>query len=537
MTVWMKIKNWNLRLMAVACLGSGLLSIFLGQDRNWDLRNYHVYNAYSFLNDRLTFDIAPAQIQSFHNPLLDVPFYLALTHVIPIVYGFLVGFLQGFNFWLIYRISCSILTNFSRSRRRILSFFAATAGYVGAVNISEIGTTFFDNITSLFVLSAVLIVISSRKNSDDEPASLVRIPLLVAGFLLGCGSGLKLPSTVFAVAFFMTIPITNESWKARLSSVVNSGVGICCGVLATMGFWMAILWRNFENPVFPYFNRIFQSPFYSFTNFRDERFLPTGVLETLFYPFHFFRNPLLVCEIPFRDLRFALCYLLLVVFFVVIVLRYLLNVLKGKNRDESRSLADRNVTFLILFFVVSYAVWQTMFSIYRYIVPLEFLAPVFIFVVIRAIFSRQMFVFQASLLLCVVIVLFVAPMDWGREAWTDSFFDVKVPNVVNLDSSTVIIADEQPLSYVVPFFPKSTRFVSVNNNFMRPGLTNGLQDLVRDTLRTCGDDILLLYSEKSYKDYQSILGFYNLRIDGEIKAFLSTKLDDHLYLVSVSRTR
>jgi hypothetical protein len=106
-----------------------------------------------------------------------------------------------------------------------------------------------------------------------------------------------------------------------------------------------------------------------------------------------------------------------------------------------------------------------------------------------------------------------------------------------LDSSTIIIADGMPVSYIVPFFDENTRFVSVNNNFMRPGGSNGLHDRVRETLRNCGDDIYLLGSKKSGQDYRSILGFYYLRIDGERDEWLSTKLDDHLYLVSVSRIR
>jgi len=52
-----------------------LLSIgHLGQDVNWDLQNYHLYDPYAWLHDRLTLDIAPAQMQSWHNPALDVPF-------------------------------------------------------------------------------------------------------------------------------------------------------------------------------------------------------------------------------------------------------------------------------------------------------------------------------------------------------------------------------------------------------------------------------------------------------------------------------
>src|SRR5688500_8071941 len=48
---------------------------WLGQDTNWDLRNYHLYNAYAFLNDRQAMDLAPAGQQTWLNPLLDIFWY------------------------------------------------------------------------------------------------------------------------------------------------------------------------------------------------------------------------------------------------------------------------------------------------------------------------------------------------------------------------------------------------------------------------------------------------------------------------------
>ena len=73
-----------LGLLAAAPFLAGLLGVVLGQDVNWDLRNYHWYNAYAFLNGRYDGgDFMPSQTQFFFNPLLDVPFYLLATHAAP----------------------------------------------------------------------------------------------------------------------------------------------------------------------------------------------------------------------------------------------------------------------------------------------------------------------------------------------------------------------------------------------------------------------------------------------------------------------
>ena len=51
-------------------------ALWLGQDASWDLRNYHFYNPYAWLQHRANIDIAPAQLQSFLHPFADIPHYL-----------------------------------------------------------------------------------------------------------------------------------------------------------------------------------------------------------------------------------------------------------------------------------------------------------------------------------------------------------------------------------------------------------------------------------------------------------------------------
>ena len=99
-----RARRMALWILCLAPFPFGLLALALGQDANWDLRNYHYYNAFAFLNDRYGQDILPSQTPYFYNPLLDVPFYLLATHVPARVAGFALGFVQGFNFLLLFGI-------------------------------------------------------------------------------------------------------------------------------------------------------------------------------------------------------------------------------------------------------------------------------------------------------------------------------------------------------------------------------------------------------------------------------------------------
>ncbi len=56
----------------VGCLAlAAIVSARLGQDANWDLLNYHLYNGAALLRGRFDQDLLAAGMQSYLNPLLD----------------------------------------------------------------------------------------------------------------------------------------------------------------------------------------------------------------------------------------------------------------------------------------------------------------------------------------------------------------------------------------------------------------------------------------------------------------------------------
>jgi len=527
-------------LIVFCFVASGLVSVYLGQDRNWDLRNYHFYNAYAFLNNRLTYDVAPAQIGTYLNPLLDIPLYLMINHLSPIVYGFLLGGLHGINIWLIYKITYCILTDVTETKRHLLSLASGITGYYGAANFSQIGTTFHDNITSLFVLGGVLLIISSLQRSNPQSLFPSKKSVIVSGFILGCATGLKLVVAVYSLPFIFALLFIGPSWRVRITNTLLSGFSACIGIITTIGYWMTVLWANFHSPLFPFYNKIFKSPYYDFINFSDTRWFPHDKYQILFYPFHFLKDSSLVCEEGFRDIRFALCYILLMLFIFMIYYK------RVTRKYGSQELFDKyefpgalkNIsTFIMFFFVFSYILWQYMFSVYRYIIPLELLAPVFIILIMRYIFPFEKILIQTSLAIFALIIVTMSPINWGRVAWGQSYFDVRIPPIENIDHSIVIMADNEPLSYIIPFFPKSTRFVSVKNNFMSPSSKTLLQARTKEILQNSGT-LYLLYKEKSQGvDYSSILEVYGLKIIKQNVKKIYTRFDDDLFLVPVAHLK
>lgn len=78
-----------------------------GQDACWDLKNYHLYNAWAWLHGRPTTDLAPAGLQSYFSPYLDLPYaWLALGPLKhwPRVLTAVQGLYTGLAFYMVWAI-------------------------------------------------------------------------------------------------------------------------------------------------------------------------------------------------------------------------------------------------------------------------------------------------------------------------------------------------------------------------------------------------------------------------------------------------
>ncbi len=196
-------------ILSVTTVGSGLLALLLGQDNNFDQLNYHVYLGWSVLTGRLDLDIAPAGVGSYLNPLLHIPSYLGVAHLPPRVFGFALGAIHGLNAYLVYRLAMHVLKRHPAAR-----LHAAIGGVVamsGPLAVGLLGTTFGDNLLSIPILAAFLLV---ARAVDGQPRS-ARRALFAAGLLAGAAAGVKLtfgPFVVGLAAASLAVAACRRSW-------------------------------------------------------------------------------------------------------------------------------------------------------------------------------------------------------------------------------------------------------------------------------------------------------------------------------------
>ena len=475
-------KTWALIFLLISC-ASGTIAIFLGKDVNWDLLNYHYYNAYAFLHHRLDVDIAPAQLQSFFNPLLDVPFYLMAQRLPARTIGFLMGFVHGVNLSLVLVIFWKI-ARFSRLWvKALIGLAIVIVNGAAPAFISELGGTMNDNVVSIFVLTAVLLMIMASEYDAEEHSGRGAIAACAAGLVMGIGVGLKPTASFYALGLAFASIMLFDSWPGRIKRFTSYAAFGIIGTLASAGWWWWELWTRFGNPVFPLLNNIFKSPYVQSIRFIDQRFLPKHIWEYFVWPLVFGLDSARVAEVRFFDVRFMLIYVPAVGFALRLLVR---------ERSEGRFFKTKPAIFLILFFVLTFVLWMITASIYRYLLILELLAPLLFVALLERMFRSNKALIALGVGAALVVLISSRPPGWGRVKWTAHYVEVDNTPFADDENAVVVMLGSAPLAYVIPQLPHNMRFIRAQGNLrLRPG--DGFFENIKKIVREHDGPVYFLF--------------------------------------------
>lgn len=451
----------------------GIWSLLLGADSNWDLRNYHLYNAFAFLHDKLGTDFAPAGFQSYFNPLLDIPYYLAINHLPPRLLGFLMGVIHGLNFVLVLAICRKLLFWLPDADRQRTPILLALAGCLTANFLSELGSTMGDNATALFCLASILVTLHVIPTLSTRPAQAMGM-LAAAGVLAGMAAGLKLTNAPYAVAICLGLLTLPVSPATRVQAAFVFGIGVLAGLAGTAGFWFYTMWQTFGNPLFPQFGNLFPNPLASASGVTDTSWLPKGLWQQLFWPFIISADAKKVGQIPIRQVIWAIAYVLLILLAVQGLAAKL-------RRSETRRLAP-DARFLVVVVVLGFILWMKIFSIYRYLVPMDLLAPLVIYLLFTRLlpYSRARATASWVIAIATLLVLLGGFRTWGHEGWSDKPFHVDVPALADPARTTVLTTgDDPPWGWLIMAFPPEVAFAQINGNFPKgPAFSSRIDSMI-----------------------------------------------------------
>lgn len=422
--------------VAASCAACAGAAWAFGPDANWDLRNYHLHAAWAWLHDRAATDVAAAQAQTWFNPLLWVPHFLAFQQLGGAALAAVVGAFQGLCAAPLLAIAARLAPEASFASRAL----AVAGGMTAATVVGQLGASYGDVLLALALLAALAILL--REAGAATPR---RGALLAAGALLGAVPALKLSHAPVALGLCLALPLLGADAAARRRLLVPVGAGAIAAFLLLAGPWAWTLWRDWGNPVFPQFDAVFGGDWVAPDAARDLRFVPATIGEALARPLAPLLDWRATADYRIRDARLPLLFVAL----AVLAIRW-------------RAIAPaprRMLAFLGAGFLFAYALWLPLFGYHRYLVAFELLAPLLLLAVAAADTGRRI-----ALVAIVLAIVSTNPPNHERAVrdWPAGR-PLPAPPAVPADA-LLVLAGVAPTAHVLPFLPPFAAAVRVSGN-------------------------------------------------------------------------
>ena len=477
--------------------------VVLGKDTSWDFRNYHWYAPYASFNNRLGIDVAVAHQASYYNPFLDIPFYLLATYTHSWIALAVLGAVQGANIVPLYLIAREGLRLVDR---QLAAGALALLGQFGALTLTEFGSTYYDNVMSVFVFSGLAILIVCRERLRSGSPRDAALIAGATGLITGMAMGLKLPEMPFCLGFAAALLALGGSLKQQAVRLAGGGIGGLAGFALFSAPWMLKMERLTGNPLFPYFNDYWRSQLALAAPYRDLRFVPTHFWREVFFPVLFSVDWHVADDLGFQDFRVCVAYFLIITALILWAAR-------RQNRDP---LIDNRVTLpLFAFSAVTYFVWLKTFAIYRYIVALEMLSPILIVAAVGLFPAGRRTRYLALAGLAFAILVTARTDFLERAPLDDPYIQAAIPPIPRPDRTMVLMTGDTPMGFIATQLPHQIPVLRVDGWMVQPRdgtrITQDMKTRVSRHLQD-GGDIYLIADATDMGRARDALNDYNLGI-------------------------
>jgi hypothetical protein len=484
------LKNHRLLFFVVPIL-FGFWSYLLGQDRNADLINYHLYNAFSFLNNKHEIDRYVAGLQGFFNPLIDIPYFVLIQNLPPRIVAFIMGAMNGLIYIAIFFIadSCFNLSK-SQDRYKKISFIAIVACLTPNF-LAGLGNSMGDNFTALFGLLSLALILKNYENIAQNKKIYV---LIISGIVIGAASGLKLTNAAFALALCLAIMFqTSIEITHRLKLSFIFGSAVLFGLLITGGFWFYNLWQEYGNPFFPSLSHIFKNQYFTQDPFSNglitKTFGPKNFSELLGWPFISMLNYSRAGRGLIHQIMWSILYLLAI---YTVINKFII------KENNIKKFITPQAQFVSLFVFIAYLIHICIFKIQRYSVTIEVLTPLVLLILLNLLLTKEASwrMGKRIIFISIAITLLGGFGTWGHTKFNDKPFMAEIPKLGSPEKSTVIIVDAySPASWLVTLFPKNLAFFRL------------------DIMPNTDSELKKIIESRKGSVYALFFGYYNWRID------------------------
>lgn len=340
--------RWPLALIALASIGASVARTVLGgQDLNFDLQTYHYYLGYSAFVDRFALDFLPAGFQGYQSPVpYALLYWLDSAGTPPVVNASIHAAIQALSLVLLFPIARLLVGAGATGRDRATVAAFWLLGAIAPAYWHLVGTSYADLFGSVPVLAGLWLVAQGTGLWG----------IAAGGALIGVATGLRVHNAIYAVGLLCALAVARSlSPRDRLRSLGVFGIAAFAGWFLCFAPWALRVYREFGNPLFPFYNGVFRSPDFPAANLPLTSFVPDTLLGLIALPFRIATYAYWVyVEGRVPDVRPAL----LVVCAVAAGLLWLF------RRDAGPPAPERRL--ILVFFAVSGLLWLVTSSNGRY---------------------------------------------------------------------------------------------------------------------------------------------------------------------------
>lgn len=465
--------------------GFGAFSMMVPRDASFDVAHYHLHNGWAALNGREGYDLAPAEMHSFLNPVWQM-FIWGLIELFPgRAVAFILGVLQGLILPGLYALTRRLLAQ-TEAKPGLLTVMAiAVAGFGAECQFGLLGSVRNDAVFACGLLGALVLLFPDNRQVPTLPA------LGLASLLVGALMGMKLTNAVYVLFFAVTAMIVMPNWNSRIRAALVCSVAGLAGILIFGGPWAWQMYQTYGNPIFPNLNGYFDAPMGPETPFRDTRYLPHGLGEALLRPFAFLFNGELINEHDFFDPRFLFTYLCS---FVMVGLS--LPKLRQAGSRISRSSLALSIGALAAIFA-----WILVFSIARYMSLAWLIGPTMLALTIGLLKPQWLSHKRAPLGAigaATLLLVTTQPAELRRVPWTgwsEPYVSASLPEGRDYSNAIVAFSGGYPGAFLAPYFPAETRMAHlVPQDWSAPALENYRQQ-IRDLITSNTHDLYVVIAD------------------------------------------
>lgn len=303
-------------------------------DISFDTINYHVYLQENPFGDKIFSDFfAGKNLNSFSYAFPDRIHYI-FRYFLGYRFGVLCNYLIIIT--LYYQAKKLLKNLLKESNSAFVCIMASLA--VFSLSIVELIDNYYIDLFSLVVIFNIVNLILFDTFEDDKKYNLLKVNYLAA--LFGFAIAIKISNipalVILLIIFFIK---TKFKWKKLNLKIVLTI--ILSGIIPFI-IYLVYTYLKTGNPVFPFYNTIFKSEYYSLSNWMDTRFGPANILESIIWPIKIVFYPIRGVDSAIVEPMWMFGYIASIVYLVY----FLVKKIKKENINQ-----NKGWYFLIVFLI------------------------------------------------------------------------------------------------------------------------------------------------------------------------------------------